>query len=124
MEMQSIRPRHTQSYQPNRPSRLGNPYHGPAPSPSSSFKGLEKYRIAQSFSRRGLEPQSHHHSLLSPKRLILAIETISLVLCKLARQASSVFPLKKKRKNYVQSWFRICYFILRLLLGIAQHVIR
>lgn len=60
MEMQSLRPRHTQSYQPNRPSRLGNPYHGPAPSPSSSFKGLEKYRIAQSFSRRGLEPQSHH----------------------------------------------------------------
>lgn len=59
-----------------------------------------------------------------PKRLILAIETISLVLCKFARQASSVFPLIKKRKNYVQSWFRICYFILRLLLGIAQHVIR
>lgn len=61
--MQSLRPRHTKSYQPNRPSRLGNPYHGPAPSPSSSFKGLEKYRIAQSFSRRGLEPQSHHQLL-------------------------------------------------------------
>jgi len=124
MEMQSLRPRHTQSYQPNRPSRLGNPYHGPAPSPSSSFKGLEKYRIAQSFSRRGLEPQSHHHSLLSPKRLILAIETISLVPLQIRKASILQIPLIKKRNNYVQSWFRICYFILRLLLGIAQHVIR